>query len=317
MPTILDARDYYKPFRYPWAYDYYKMQAHEQHWSVSEISFKTDIDHYHQLREPEKEFLRKIFAFFVQADADIAGTYVRDYLPTFKAPELRMMLGAFSNMESNHMMAYAELVETLGFQDYKNFLKYPEMEEKHKFITHDKKSPESIGDIMYRIAVGSAFGEGLQLFGSFVMLLSFAERGLLPGVRSVISWSMRDETIHVAGLIKLFHELKKDYPIAWCDIVKRSIYKAASEMTELEDRFISLIYTDDLELPNLPKETLHQYIRYLADHRLGQLGLKPVYYVDSNPIEWVTKYSNQLHEDLFQNPLTNYVHRSFNVEDMY
>jgi ribonucleoside-diphosphate reductase beta chain len=189
------------------------------------------------------------------------------------------------------------------------------MEEKHEYMTNSVSYTKE--DLLTDIAVGSAFGEGLQLFGSFVMLLSLCERGHLKDMRDVVSWSLKDEGVHVEGLMKIFHQVKSDYPEVWNDDTKRRIYSVARHMVELEDRFISLVYTDDLNLPNLPKEDLHKYIRFLADLRLKQLGMKPVYYVPENPIKWLSKFSGEIHDDLFQNTGVSYQHSSFNTEELW
>lgn len=315
--TILDQRETYKPFQYPWAAEYHHLQSQQQHWNPDEVSFSDDIQHFKKLTEAEQKFLRDIFTFFVASDNDIGANYVSKYLPTFPAPEIRMMLLAFANMESTHAAAYAKLMEAMGFEDYDTFLGYPEMVEKHEHLDVYCPASGGVGSMLVDIAIGSAFGEGLQLFGSFTMLLSFADRGLLPGVRDVVSWSLRDESVHVRGLIRIFHELRTDFPESWNDDTKRRIYDEARTMVELEDRFISLVYTDHLNLPNLPKADLHRYIRYLADYRLGQLGLKPVYYVESNPISWLSKFSNEVHDDLFTNTGVSYQHTNFNEEEMW
>ena len=314
---ILDTRKTFKPFVYEWAIDYYKKQAFLMFWNPDEVSFKTDIDHFSRLDNPEKEFIKKIFTFFVQSDHDIGAKYVDAYLPRFKHSELRMMLLSFAHMESNHAQAYAKLIDSLGFTDYEGFLEYPEMVEKHSYLEKSVGVSTDIPNLMRDIAITSGFGEGLQLFGSFIMLLSFVERGLLPGMGDIVSWSLRDEQTHVEGLAKIFHTLKSDYPEHWTDDTKRSIYQACRDMVELEDRFISLVYSDDLVLPNLPKEDLHKYIRFLADYRLNQLGLKPNYYVTENPIKWLSKFVGETLEDLFNNTGSNYTRNSQDWEDIF
>lgn len=314
--TILHSRLTYKPWVYPWAHENWVKQTRELYWHPNAILFGDDVLDYQKLPEPDKKFIRDIFTFFVQADADISSHYVRHYLPSFPHPEVRMMLLAFANMESTHIDAYSKLIEALGFSDYEGFLKYPSMTEKHDYLDSLKpaQTPE---ELMRSIAVGSAFGEGLQLFGTFAMLLSYGARGLFKGMRDVVAWSLRDETLHVQGMVQIFHTLRAEYPDVWTDEFKRTIYSAARDMVELEDRFISTVYSEGLELPNLPKPVLHKYIRFLADHRLGQLGLKPEYYVSSNPIEWMAQFSGVLHEDLFNNTGTAYQHSDFNVENLW
>ena len=314
--TILEPRLAYRPFRYPWAYENFHKQSRELFWRPDTISFADDIQDYKNLPAIEQEFMRKVFTFFVQADADISAQYVDRYLPVFPQPEVRMMLLSFASMESTHIDAYSKLIESLGLGDYDGFLKYPEMREKHEYLTGGYGGEEAYS-IMWDIAVGSAFGEGLQLFGTFAMLLSYPQRGLFKGMRDVVAWSLRDETLHVKGMIQLFETLRREYPSVWTDEFKRSIYQACRDMVELEDRFVSLVYDSDMELPNLPKADIHEYIRYLADHRLGQLGLKPNYYVKSNPIPWLDMYTLSLREDLFNNTGTAYQHSSFDVEALW
>lgn len=310
--TILNPRLSYKPWVYPWAYDNWVKQTRELYWHPNSILFDDDVADYKRLPEADKTFIRDIFAFFVQADADISGHYVRQYLPFFPVPEVRMMLLSFANMESTHIDAYSKLIEALGFTDYVGFLTYPAMSEKHRYFT-GLEAPKTYEDLMLSIAVGSAFGEGLQLFGTFAMLLSYGARGMFKGMRDVVAWSLRDESLHVKGMIQIFHTLRAEYPQAWTDESKRAIYSAARDMVELEDRFISTVYHDGLSLPNLPKEVLHRYIRFLADHRLGQLGLKPEYYISTNPIEWMGMFTQELHEDLFNNTGTAYQHSTFDT----
>ena len=314
--TILDKREWVRPFEYEWCYRYWKSQAHVMHWNVDTVSFTSDIDQFNQLDGPTKEFVKKIFTFFTQADDDIAGYYVNKYLPIFPLPETRMMLTAFAAMEANHADAYSKLVESLGFSDYKSFLEYPQMKEKHDCL-NGRPDASNVSDVMVDIAVGSAFMEGLNLFGTFVMLLSLCADGKFKGMRSVVTWSLKDESVHVQGLMDIFNTLRQEYPGHWNDETKRRIYQAATHMVELEDRFISLVYTDDLELPNLTKEQVHRYIRYLCDRRLEQLELKPVYYVEGHDIEWLDMFSNTIHSDLFQNTNPEYNHSKFDDEAMW
>ena len=315
---ITTPRQTYKPFLYPWAYDYYVKQSRELFWKPEAISFSDDLKDYNRIPPVEREFISRILTFFTQADVDISQHYVSRYLPAFPHPELRMMLLAFANMESTHIDAYSKLVDTLGLGDYESFLAYPEMKEKHEYLNYTRAKTVTPSQLMYEIAIGSAFGEGLQLFGTFAMLLSYSERGLFKGMTDVVQWSLRDESLHVKGMVKIFHELRKEIDEDYWGDTKRSIYEACRDMVELEDRFISLVYADGLELPNLNKADIHQYIRFLADYRLEQLGLKPMYYVDKNPLESLMGlFTSEIHEDYFSGTVTSYQHTSFNTEELW
>ena len=158
-----------------------------------------DVKDYKQkMSQSEQLFLTKILRFFVQGDLDIGGAYLDYYIPVFKNPEVRMMMAGFAGREALHVAAYAHLIETLGLPEstYNEFLNYAEMVEKHEYLNKVKDM-----GIPERIAAISAFGEGMQLFSSFVMLLNFARNGKLKGVGQIISWSISDEASEKTTLV--------------------------------------------------------------------------------------------------------------------
>src|SRR5690606_35417067 len=90
--TLTDERSYFKPFNYPWAYEYW-LQHEQMHWLHTEVSMLEDTKEWaSKLTAEEKNFLTHIFRFFTQGDLDVAGGYVKNYLPYFPQPEIRMML---------------------------------------------------------------------------------------------------------------------------------------------------------------------------------------------------------------------------------
>ena len=170
-------RTYYKPFTYDWAFEAYDMQQ-KMHWLPSEVSLHEDVrDWNERLTEPEKNLINQILKFFTQGDVDIAQAYLDKYMPKFKAPEVRMMLTSFAAAEANHAHSYSLLNDTIGLpeSEYKAFQEYKEMSDKHKYLFKDKG--KGIEGLARDMACFSAFGEGLQLFASFVMLLNFQRFG--------------------------------------------------------------------------------------------------------------------------------------------
>ena len=114
---LLESRDYYKPFQYPWAYEAF-MQSEQMHWLWTEVPMLEDVKDYQQkLTDSERDFLTKILRFFTQGDIDVSGAYVNSYLPRFKQPEVRMMLSSFAAREAVHIAAYSHLIETLGLPE--------------------------------------------------------------------------------------------------------------------------------------------------------------------------------------------------------
>ncbi len=172
---MTDERTYFKPFNYPWAYEAWL--KHEQaHWLHTEVPMAEDVkDWKKKLSKDEKEFLTNIFRFFTQGDIDVAGGYVKNYLPHFPQPEIRMMLSGFAAREALHIAAYSHLIETLGLPEttYNQFLEYQAMRDKHDYVIEQSSKNGTVESTAAHIAIFSAFTEGMQLFSSFIMLLNF------------------------------------------------------------------------------------------------------------------------------------------------
>ncbi len=303
---LTDEREHFRPFLYPWAYDAWL--KHEQaHWLHTEVPMLEDLkDWKNNLSENEKYFLTQIFRFFTQGDISVAGGYVKNYLPVFPQPEVRMMLLGFAAREALHIAAYSHLIETLGMPEstYNEFLQYSEMKEKHdyveSFIAQDEKT------IAQQIAVFSAFTEGMQLFSSFIMLLNFPRHGKMKGMGQIISWSIADETLHAESMIKLFRTFIEENRKIWNDDLKSQIYTIATKMVELEDKFIDLAFSFG-EMQNLTSAEVKNYIRYIADRRLISLGLKGIFKIKKNPLPWVEEMINApIHGNFFENRVTDY-----------
>jgi ribonucleoside-diphosphate reductase beta chain len=312
--SILKKRDHYRPFQYPWAFEAYDMMQ-KMHWLPSEVPLQEDVvDWSKKLTAEERNLLTQLFRFFTQADADIATGYAELYMKAFPIPEIRMMLFSFGSAEANHMHAYSQLLDTVGMPEveYQAFGEFAAMKEKHEYLFADRaeglddRKRSKIEKLALDLAVFSAFGEGMQLFSSFALLLSFKRRNLMKGMSTIVEWSLRDETHHVESMIKLFHTLIQENPRVWTDELKRDIYQTAREMVELEDRFIDLAFEMG-PVAGVTAEETKQYIRFIADRRLLQLGLKPNYGQKDNPFEWLDEMMTAItHTNFFEGRATEY-----------
>ena len=306
MSNLLEERAYFKPFNYPWAFEHYKTQQH-MHWLPDEVPMADDIKDYNEnLPETSKSLLNNLFTFFTQADVDVCCGYAKHYLPTFKQPEVRMMLAAFAAMEAVHQEAYSLLLETLGFDDdvYKDFMNHKEMMDKHEYLNDFGMDTKM--DIAKTMAIYSGFTEGVQLFSSFAILLNFPRHGLMKGMGQIVSWSVRDESLHVEGMSQLFRTFIQENPSLWNDELKYEIYCAAERTVELEDAFIDLCFSG-AEIENLTAQEVKDYIRYIADRRLLGLGCKKIFGSEENPLPWIDYMTNAVeHTNFFENRPTEY-----------
>jgi len=305
---LTDQRTYFKPFNYPWAFEAWL--KHEQaHWLHTEVPMMEDVkDWKKKLTAEEKQFLTNIFRFFTQGDIDVAGGYIKNYLPYFPQPEVRMMLSGFAAREALHIAAYSHLIETLGMPEstYTEFLEYQEMRDKHDYVLELSSRNGTVQSTAEHIAVFSAFTEGMQLFSSFIMLLNFPRHGLMKGMGQIVTWSIVDETMHAESMIQLFKTYVKENPEIWNDELKSKIYTIAEKMVELEDKFIDLSFAG-ADMRDLKQEEVKQYIRYIADRRLISMGMKGIFKVKKNPLPWVEEMINApVHGNFFENRVTDY-----------
>ena len=300
--SLTGTRDYYKPFDHPWMFDYY-VQQNQMHWFPEDVPLHNDVQDWLNLNDKEKNLLTQIFRLFTQSDVDVDR-----YMKIFKKPEARMMMGAFNNMESIHQHAYSLLLDTVGMPEieYKAFSEYEAMADKHEYINSIKVSSKDRSSIAKALAVYSGFTEGLQLFSSFIILLNFPRFGKMKGMGQIITYSIRDESLHVEAMTQLFREYIQENIDLWTDDFKKEIYQACREMVDLEDRFLNLVFNmGDME--GLTQKEMQQYIRYIADRRLLQLGLKPNYGVKNNPLSWLDDVLGVEHQNFFEGRATSYM----------
>src|SRR5690242_13166180 len=261
--SLLDAKPIYKPFRYPWAYDACLTQQ-RIHWLPEEVPLADDVkDWRNKLSDPERHLLTQIFRFFTQADVEVNNCYMKHYSRVFKPTEVLMMLSAFSNIETVHIAAYSHLLDTIGMPEaeYQAFLKYKEMKDKYDYM--HGFSVESRHEIAKTLAAFGAFTEGLQLFASFAILLNFPRFGKMKGMGQIISWSVRDETLHCQSIIRLFRTFVEENPSLWTAQLQQELCAICATIVGHEDAFIDLAFERG-PVEGLTAEGVKQYIRYVA-----------------------------------------------------
>ena len=305
LPGLLTPSHAYKPFRYPWAYEFWKKQQ-QVHWMPEEVPLGEDCkDWAVNLTDGERNLLTQIFRFFTQSDVEVGANYMEHYMPLFKPTEVSMMLASFSNMETIHIAAYALLLETIGMPDseFSAFMEYEEMAAKHDYL--GQFGTESYEDIAVSMAVFGAFTEGLQLFASFAMLMNFPRFNKMKGMGQIVTWSIRDESLHCEGMIKLFHQFCKETGIM-NDALRERIRECCKTVVSLEDKFIELAFEAG-DVQGMTPDDIKQYIRYIADWRLGQLKLEPLYGITEHPLPWLTEILNGVeHANFFEARATEY-----------
>lgn len=304
--SLLDANPVYKPFRYPWAYDAWLTQQ-RVHWLPQEVPLADDVKDWHaKLTNEERNLLTQIFRFFTQSDIEVNNCYMKRYARVFQPTEVQMMLSAFSNMETVHIAAYSHLLDTIGMPEteYRAFFHYREMKDKFDYL--QKFDVDTKENIARTLAVFGGFTEGLQLFASFAILMNFPRFNKMKGMGQIVSWSVRDESLHTESIVKLFRTFVSENPEIWTKELRRSLHMICSEMVTHEDAFIDLAFEMG-GVEGLRADEVKRYIRYIADRRLSQLGLQPMYHLEGNPLPWMDEMLNGMeHTNFFENRATEY-----------
>jgi len=304
--SLLESSVVYKPFNYPWAVDF--AVSHEKiHWGEWEAKLNDDVTQWQggKLTKDEKNHITQILRLFTQSDVAVGTNYIEYYLQKFRNNEIRAMLTSFANREFIHQRAYALLNDTLGLpeEEYSAFTEIKAMKDKIDFMGDiDVHSHAGLAKSIAR----SVLNEGMSLFSAFAMLLNYQRFGKMRGMCEIVEWSVRDETMHCEGMVKLFREFLDEHPKVVTDDFKKDIYQMFRDAVALEDKVIELAFKLG-NVEGITADEVKQYIRYIADRRLIQLGLKGNWKVKENPLPWLDWVLNaDSFKNFFEGTVTDY-----------
>jgi ribonucleoside-diphosphate reductase beta chain len=313
--SLLKERVVYKPFEYPKAYDYWLKQQ-QAHWLHTEVPMAQDVTDWKSNMKPhEKNIIGGILKGFAQTE-----TIVNDYWSTlvtkwFRKPEIIMMGTTLGSSETIHAEAYSLLNEQLGLDNFAEFLEDETTMAKIESLMNVRDNHDGTAnwhDRAKSLAIFSAFTEGVNLFSSFAVLLSFKMRNKLKGVGQIVEWSVRDESLHSEAGCWLFRTLMEENPKFKTKKLVKEIEESAHLALKLEFDFIDKIFEmGDLE--NLSKEELKNFIRHRVNTKMSDLGLEPIIPaadIDKGALKTMKWFdaviAGKQHTDFFANRVTNY-----------
>lgn len=271
MPTILDEKLDQRPVLYPQFAEAHK-KALFTPWHHFELTIEPDLlDWVDKLSEPEKRVIGNLFkAFTVQEE--VVNCYWRKIASTFKHPEIVHMATTFSHQECVHALAYDFLesslpMHTLATTDFKED---PVTQKKLKDIIEF----QDLEDLVTSLSAFSAFVEGVSLYSSFAVLMSFTKKGYLKTMYQILSWSVRDERLHSDSGIKLAQALINE-GLGEMDEIK--VYEVAQLLVGNEVEFIKQAFGDDKDLGFVDVDQAVYFVYHRANKKLMELGLDPVF----------------------------------------
>ena len=239
ITPITEPRFFYKPtdgFEYPKYFDAFT-KCLTSVWNPLEVDMNSDVLDWEKALASEREIIGGILRGFTQIEC-VIGDYWREVVTTiFPKPEIISMCNAFSFFESLHAYAYNHLSSTLGLDEYTAYYGDEFAQRKINYLLEDVNNKSK----KIQLAVISGCAEGVALYSSFSVLLSFAKTGRFKGLSQIISWSIIDESQHSEEAAALFKELVALKPLTKEEI---SVIKEAFEAVVQNDfAFINNIFS--------------------------------------------------------------------------
>ena len=285
------------PIRYQWAYDLYS-QAVRNTWFPHEITLKEDLEDWAKMTDDERHAVSFVMAFFNPAELIVNKSIALGIYPYLKSPECYLYLAKQMWEEANHCVAFEYVLETFPFDRetiYNVHLETPSMRNKEKFInrylqrmteeTLNIATPDGKKDFIRNLVATNIVMEGTWFYSGFMVALSFRQRNQLRNFGSMIDWVLRDESLHLQFGINLLLNILEENQELLVDDFADEIRNIIIEGVDLE-----VAYNQDLfprGILGLNADYVNQYVQYVADRRLEELGLQK-HYNASNPAKWMT-----------------------------
>ncbi|MSU56495.1 MAG: ribonucleotide-diphosphate reductase subunit beta [Candidatus Taylorbacteria bacterium] len=285
------------PIRYQWAYDLYN-QAVRNTWFPHEIALKEDLEDWGKMTNDERHAVSFLMAFFNPAELIVNRSIALGMYPYIKAPEAHLYLAKVMWEEANHCVAFEYVLETFPLDREKVFsihLDTPSMKAKEEYIFKylrrmtetvlDIDTVEGKKDFVRNLVATNIVMEGIWFYSGFMVALSFRQRNQLRNFGSMITWVLRDESLHLKFGINLVHTALEENPELLTPEFAQEIKDIIIEGVERE-----MAYNKDLfprGILGLNADYVNQYVQYVTDRRLEELGL-PKHYNAKNPAKWMS-----------------------------
>lgn len=305
-----------KPVKYKWAYDLYN-QAVANTWFPNEIQLGQDLADWKKMTEEERHAVTFLMSYFNPNELLVNKALAFGVYPYVNAAEAHLYLAKQMWEEANHCMSFEYVLETFPIdrdQAYEAHVTTPSMARKEAFETKfikrmteetlDITTTDGKKDFIRNLIAYNIILEGIWFYSGFMVALSFRQRNLLRNFASLIDWVVRDESLHLKFGINLILTVLEENEDLQTEEFAAEIKQMILDGVEMEEE-----YNKDL-LPNgilgLNADYINQYVKYLADRRLEELGFDPHYKV-SNPAKWMAAANDTLQlVNFFETTNTSY-----------
>ena len=306
-----------RPMRYPGFYEMYKNGIRNT-WTVDEVDFHSDLPDLGRMTSAERHLVNRLVAFFATGDSIVANNLVLNLYQHINSPEARLYLSRQLFEEAVHVQFYLTLLDTY----------IPNVEERHEAFQAISTIPSirrkadfslkwmqsiyelhSIDDDRQRkqfllnlICFGTCI-EGLFFFAAFAYVYYMRSRGLLNGLASGTNWVFRDESAHMNFALEVIGTIRSEYPHLFDAELQANIVEMMEEAVDCEYQFAQDLLSEGVA--GLSLQDMRQYLEYVADQRLGNLGL-PARFGARNPFTFMDLQDVQELSNFFERKVASY-----------
>lgn len=279
-----------RPMQYPQFYEMYR-KAIQNTWTVEEVDFSTDVVDLHtKLSTAEKHLINRLVAFFATGDSIVSNNLVLNLYQHINSPEARLYLSRQLFEEALHVQFYLTLLDTYvpdlkerekAFQAIETI---PTIRKKGEFcfkwiddiqkIQRLETDEQKKKFLLNMMAFGAAT-EGLFFFAAFAYVYFLRSKGLLAGLATGTNWVFRDESMHMAFCFEVINTVREEAPHLFDKKMEEDVRKMLEEAVECETQFAVDLLSEGVA--GLSLSDMRQYLEYIADQRLQNLGYAPQY----------------------------------------
>jgi|TARA_B100001778_G_scaffold224087_1_gene185885 ribonucleoside-diphosphate reductase beta chain len=290
------------PFKYDWAWQKY-LDGSANHWMPQEVNMTADIALWKSnegLTEDERTIVMRNLGFFSTADSLVANNLVLAIYRLITNPECRQYILRQSFEEAIHTHAYQYCIESLGMDEGEIFNMYREIPSVAKKASWGLKYTKEISDpgfttgtdetdklLLKNLIAFYCVLEGIFFYCGFTQILSMGRRNKMTGTAEQFQYILRDESMHLNFGIDMINQIKIENPHLWDDQMRLEAAQMILEGTELEIQYAR--DTMPRGILGMNAGMMEEYLQFIANRRLVQIGLEEEFEGATNPFPWMSE----------------------------
>ncbi len=306
-----------RPMRYPHFYERFR-DAIKNTWTVEEVDLHSDLSDLGQLSAAERHLVSRLVAFFATGDTIVANNLVLNLYQHVNSPEGRLYLSRQLFEEAVHVQFYLTLLDTYVPDERERFEAFaaveaiPSIRRKAEFCFRwidsifELRELRTAGErraFLLNLICFAACIEGLFFYGAFAYVYFLRSRGLLHGLASGTNWVFRDESMHMAFAFDVVDIVRHEEPGLFDDAMAGQVREMLAEAVDCETQFAADLLGQGV--PGLSLADMREYLRHVADRRLAQLGIEPLYGA-KNPLAFMELQDVQELSNFFERRVSAY-----------